>query len=150
MATLWKRALPQQYRMMRIVRGAVLNAAHAHGLPPSKGFANSVAKRAIGTLTGQWPEVLAAAHHRRQLGQSKRTDLRGLMASYLRLDAVKGGRLRYVRRSPLVQCWKFMSAQMTFIKHNGSSEEYEMMQRVLRLLDQAQKEYETFHGKEAK
>lgn len=60
MATLINRASPQQRRIYRIVRGAVKNAAHAHpGMKPDA-IADSIAKRATGTLTAQWPEVLAA------------------------------------------------------------------------------------------
>lgn len=50
----------RQWRLLRIISGAVKNAADAHpefGI--DKKFARSVAKRAVGTLTAQWPEVLA-------------------------------------------------------------------------------------------
>ena len=50
-----------QFRMLRIVSGAVLNAAHHHpGHPVDRKFARGVAKRAVGVLTVQWPEVLTA------------------------------------------------------------------------------------------
>jgi hypothetical protein len=54
MATLYKRADERQQVMLRIVAGAVRNAAHAHGMPVDREmmrFARSVAKRAVGTLT---------------------------------------------------------------------------------------------------
>lgn len=45
---------------MRIVAGAVINAAHGHPeVQIGPQFARSVAKRAAGTLTAQWPDVLA-------------------------------------------------------------------------------------------
>lgn len=44
-----------------MIEGAVKNACDAHpGWRPPKHFARSIAKRAAGTLTAQWPEVLAA------------------------------------------------------------------------------------------
>ncbi len=52
MATLWNRATPSQYRMLRAIAGAVRNVAHAHQLEVPKTFARSVGKRATGTLTG--------------------------------------------------------------------------------------------------
>lgn len=61
MASLYKRANGPQQRMLAIVSGAVLNAASAHPDRAVDGiFARSVAKRAVGTLSAQWPEVLAA------------------------------------------------------------------------------------------
>ncbi len=60
MASLYKRATPAQRLVLRMVAGAVKNAAHHHpewGLPEYA--ARSIAKRAAGTLTAQWPEVLA-------------------------------------------------------------------------------------------
>lgn len=52
--------ISRQERLLRIVRGAVKNAADAHPrwrIDPRFGY--SVAKRAAGTLMAQWPEVLA-------------------------------------------------------------------------------------------
>ena len=62
MVSLYKRATPSQARILRSVEGAVKNAADGHpsyNLPEN--FARSVAKRAAGTLTAQWPDVLALA-----------------------------------------------------------------------------------------
>lgn len=60
MATLYKRSTPSQKRILRIIEGAVKNAEHAH--PETKisdRFARSIAKRAAGTISAQWPELLA-------------------------------------------------------------------------------------------
>lgn len=64
MVSLYKRATPMQMRMLRIVEGAVLNTVHAHPEPREDlaRFARGVAKRAVGTLTAQLPEVLALDH----------------------------------------------------------------------------------------
>lgn len=83
MATLYKRATPSQARILRAVAGAVKNVGDAH---PEYGFneymARSIAKRACGTLTAQWPDVLAAK------------SVKGFSASE------KGGLLTYVRSRP--------------------------------------------------
>ena len=61
MTSLYNRATPSQKRILRIVEGAVKNAIDAHpGWNVPHNFARSVAKRAAGTLTAQWPDVLAA------------------------------------------------------------------------------------------
>ena len=61
MASLYNRATPPQARVLRIIEGAVHNAAHAHPeIKITPKFARGVAKRAAGTLTAQWPDVLAA------------------------------------------------------------------------------------------
>lgn len=78
MASLYKRANPAQQMMLRIVAGAVKNAADAHGVALPKSFARSVAKRLAGTLTAQWPEVLAANAPSDQVGSQL---LGGLSAS---------------------------------------------------------------------
>jgi hypothetical protein len=59
MATLYKRASPAQQLMLRIVAGAVRNAADAHEVKLPRNFARSVAKRAVGTLSAQMLNTLA-------------------------------------------------------------------------------------------
>ena len=66
MATLSKRADARQRRLLRIIEGAVKNTIDAH--PDwreidSKQFARSIAKRAVGTLSSQFDEVLALSHN---------------------------------------------------------------------------------------
>lgn len=61
MTTLYKRATPPQQRILRIVEGAIKNAADAHEeIKVSPRHRRSIAKRATGTLTAQFAEVLAA------------------------------------------------------------------------------------------
>ena len=62
MTTLYKRASPGQAQALRIIAGAVLNTHDAH---PGKyridaRFARGVAKRAVGTLSAQLADTLAA------------------------------------------------------------------------------------------
>ena len=61
MPSIARRATPRQAMVMRMIVGAVKNAADAH---PSwwnydRRLAHSIAKRAAGTLTAGWPDVLA-------------------------------------------------------------------------------------------
>ena len=62
MTSLYRRATPRQKKVLLMIEGACHNAAHAH---PKWEFdprlATSIAKRAAGTLTAQWPDVLAAS-----------------------------------------------------------------------------------------
>lgn len=140
MATLWNRATPPQYRMLRAIAGAVRNTAHAHQLEMPKNFARSVAKRATGTLTAQWPDVLAAKANRRQNGERDRLVSRCPECSHDFKGHSKGGRLRLLRRSPIRSLWKRFSANMWKVKREGTPEQYAAHVRVLKLLDEAQRE----------
>lgn len=61
MSTFTKRATPRQCVVFRMIRGAVWNAADCHpNWEIDRRYAASIAKRAAGTLTAGWPEVLAA------------------------------------------------------------------------------------------
>lgn len=63
MTTLYKRATPSQARILRAVAGAVKNAADAHPeYQLDEYMARSIAKRACGTITSQWGDLLAATH----------------------------------------------------------------------------------------
>lgn len=61
MTSLYNRATPCQAKVLKIIEGAVRNAEHAHKWNFPARAPRSIAKRAAGTLTAQWPEVLAAA-----------------------------------------------------------------------------------------
>jgi hypothetical protein len=62
MSSLYTRASPAQAQILKIVEGAIKNTSDAHPtyprLPPN--MARGIAKRAAGTLSAQWAEVLAA------------------------------------------------------------------------------------------
>lgn len=104
MTSIVRRATPSQQSIMRAVIGAVKNALDAHpGYVPPKWLANSVAKRAAGTLTAGWPDVLAA----RDSASSERG--RAVAASTLRLPRLscckrkaRRGPSLAIRRAPLV------------------------------------------------
>ena len=60
MSSLYKRATPRQARLLRMIEGACRNAAHAHpGRPLDDKLARGIAKRAAGTISAGWPDVLA-------------------------------------------------------------------------------------------
>lgn len=60
MSSLYTRANSRQARILRIVEGACHNAAHAHpGKVMDARFARSISKRAAGTMTAAWPDLLA-------------------------------------------------------------------------------------------
>ena len=61
MSTLYKRATKNQMRLLKAVSGAVLNEADAHGRVRDERQARSIAKRAVGTISAMWPDLLVAA-----------------------------------------------------------------------------------------
>ncbi len=101
MASIYNRATPSQRRVLRIIEGAIKNAcdAHPHQHVDTK-FARSIAKRAAGTLSGCWPEVLAA-----QMPSDRAASKLGKdsPASSYPPKAREGGRLSSRSRSPLRQ-----------------------------------------------
>lgn len=138
MAAIWKRATPPQYRMLRIIAGAVRNAAHAHRHDLPNSFARSVAKRAVGTLTADWPDVLAAKNQRRHEVVRAKLSMPDHRRSDLAQGQSKGDRLGF-RRSPIRKAWNEIAMQMWKIKRGGSSEQYLAHVRALQLLDEAQR-----------
>lgn len=72
MTSLYNRASPPQARVLRIIEGAIKNAADAHDeIRVSPRHRRSIAKRAAGTLTAQWPDVLAASRRSGSLPMAK-------------------------------------------------------------------------------
>lgn len=61
MSSLYKRATPSQARLLRIVEGAVKNVADAHKIEICPKTARSIAKRAAGTISAQYPELKGLA-----------------------------------------------------------------------------------------
>jgi hypothetical protein len=88
--TLYKRASPPQHRVLHIIEGAIKNASDAHKeIKVSLRHRRSIAKRAAGTLTAQWPEVLAATRRSGglkpvQTAPSENTRLKGLRSPRMR------------------------------------------------------------------
>lgn len=144
MASLYKRATLRQARTLRIIAGAVKNAADAHAVALPRSFARSVAKRATGTLTAQWPDVLAlridAASERVEGVISRRPEHRSAQIA----KRTQGGRLGLRRRSPLRQLWKDISRGLWRIRRaQGEEQRYQAYIEILQMIDRAASREET-------
>jgi len=122
--------------MLKVIAGAVINVCDHHGLQRDRKFARSVAKRAVGTLTASWPDVLAAKETRRRHNGSgeivRSPDLGG--SHPVRRPSRRGPSQR-LRRSPLCKAWMKVSSEMCKYKHGLMSiEDYEANIRVLKIL----------------
>lgn len=115
-----------QRRIYRAVSGAVRNVRVAHpewGICPQA--EKSIAKRAAGTLSSQWPEVLAA----------RPSDRRQVDASHARRPA--GGKVATAAHLPPFSARVFakISALVGPAKRSGKTERVETLIEVLRLVD---------------
>ena len=137
MSSLYKRATPPQARILRIVEGAVKNAADAH---PNYGidrrFCRSVAKRAAGTLTAQWPEVLAAKPSDKPVGVIVRTSQR--LAADPGKPRVRGPS-ELTRRSPLRLLHVELGILACKAKHDGNAERFAAIADCLRAVARLEK-----------
>jgi hypothetical protein len=161
MVTLAKRASPSQARILRIVEGAVLNAADAHAKPRDEQFARSIAKRAAGTLTAQWPDVLAANSRPPKSGPAadgkcracerrKHAALRRVRRDRVKLNngaaadrlpsADQGAPSQFNRRRPLLELWGRLKREMWSIRRNGTNAQYEAHVHLLRMVHKMHKD----------
>lgn len=137
MSSLYKRATPSQRRILRIVEGCVKNAGDAHpaaGITPR--LARSIAKRAAGTLTAQWPDVLAARMPSDRVGG----DIAGLhqpQASQPMKASGRGPR-QFKSRSLVPQLVKWCSMRVGPAKRAGKMERAEALIEVLRQIAKLQ------------
>lgn len=139
MSSLYKRATPSQAMVLRIVEGAVKNATDAHPeLKISPRHRRSIAKRAAGTLTAQWPDVLAAS---RALSDSRAsghgTTGRGRVAHHAK-PLGRGG-THFLKASPLGrfpvrEFIREISRPIRGLKEAGQTERAEALIDVLRLI----------------
>lgn len=136
MTSLYNRATPSQRRILRAVEGAVKNAADAHPemlLTPR--FARSVAKRAAGTLTAQWPDVLAAQSERSVSAAETPAGSGGARTSQVLRGSKRGSQKLYSLRSPLRGLWKQFSIEVGEAKKAGQTERAETLIHVLKSID---------------
>ena len=133
MATLYKRATAPQVRILRAVAGAVRNVAHAHpdwNIHPLA--AKSIAKRATGTLTAQWPDVLAAHS---VPSEWVRNNVTAILPTFALVSKRrKGGDLGYPRSLPLSRLWKTLASKVRAAKIAGQTERVETLIEVLKLI----------------
>jgi hypothetical protein len=138
MVTLYKRATPAQARILRIVEGAVKNAADAHPeLKISPHYRRSIAKRAAGTLTAQWPDVLAAKRSLSESGDA-RTPMQPRRRQQPAKDTMTAGRgaFRFFKRSPLGRVESTLRFRMKGIKANEHPEYARATIDALRLISE--------------
>lgn len=128
-------------RIFRAVEGAVRNTAHGHPRwHLTDDMARSIAKRATGTLTAAWPDVLAA-----RSVSSDGANGYVVAASWpppprRRTTASAGrGASRLTRRSPLPRLWKELAKQVGTAKRAGQTERAEILIEVLRLIAKEQR-----------
>ena len=148
MVTLSKRATPSQSRILRIVEGAVLNVADAKGLPRNEWLARSIAKRAAGTLTAQWPEVLAANTRLPVKGAAspykclacERRERSARLSARREHSILSGGNARrqpsqVLRRLPLLELWQRLKREMWIVRRSGDQAKYDAYVHLLRMID---------------
>ena len=158
MVTLSKRATPSQQRILRIIEGAVLNAADAHQIKRDERMARSIAKRAAGTLSSQWPDVLAANMRPSVSGSSGDFQCRAcerrehLTAIRARRERVKqrtydakadslitaaqgGGLLPPNKQPPLLELWRRLKREMWHISRSDDQSKYLAYVDLLRMID---------------
>lgn len=130
---------PSQLRIFKAVAGAVRNAAESH---PSwnidRRFEHSIAKRAAGTLTAGWPDVLAA---RSVSSDEARDSTRTYPASCpvkLRRPG-KRGSSGFQRRSPLKILWQQIAMQMKGVKASGDMARAAALIDVLKMIAELQR-----------
>lgn len=135
MVTLYKRATASQRRVLRIVEGAIKNAADAH---PEFRFtpriARSIAKRAAGTLTAQWPDVLAAKMPSGRSDQTPGASI-GAPIPHLRRVSGKGLRTSAHPQPQLRKMWKWLSIEVGAAKRAGAIERAQAFIEVLKRID---------------
>lgn len=142
MSSLYNRATPSQARILRIVEGAVKNATDAHpGLKISPQHRRSIAKRAAGTLTAQWPDVLAARGSSESPLVSSKSRPSGQLSD-ARKTAGRGS-LTFVKRSPLRLLEGQIASQLKALKASGDTERVAAFIDVLRMISELRKPSDT-------
>lgn len=146
MSSLYKRATPRQAVVLRMVEGAVRNAAHAH---PGRTFddehmARSIAKRAAGTLIAGWPSVLAASQVRSE-GSGGQLESRSATRSRVPLRSIPGavggtfshdrrGASQLTWRAPVRLLHRAIGNECGHAKKAGDTERHAALVDVLRLI----------------
>lgn len=133
MSSLYNRATPSQAAVLRIVEGAVKNATDAHPtLEISPRHRRSIAKRAAGTLTASWPDVLAAKRSSDSREPVNPTPGRGQPAHCLKRSGRRGFRL--AKAPPLDRLHKAIAAELWDLERAGLTERVAAFIYVLRMI----------------
>ena len=135
MSTLWKRASGPQFRMLRIVSGAVLDAANAHPHKvPDKSFARSVAKRAVGTISSQWAELLAAETKVDPLSGKRPVSLSPGRNHRSPATSDGGGRPQFVKADPFAKLCHRLGKMITPLRLSGDTEAVDAIREAIKAI----------------
>ncbi len=134
MASLYNRATPSQRRILRVIEGVCKNVADAHpDYQISPRAAQSIAKRAAGTLTAQWPDVLALRSAMSVSGERARFEPAVAPVSDFRKGPVRGSR-QVSSRAPLRALRKELQILVKPAKLSGQMERAETLIDVLKMI----------------
>lgn len=130
--------------MLRIIEGSVRDAVQAHGgVVIPEYMPRSIAKRAVGTLSSQWGDVLAASQAPSESDAPQLCEgaLRARLSCLAGGSLTRGaGRSRRVvsqqsRRHPLAKLVRAISVQLRNLKRAGEHERAAAFIDVLRMID---------------
>lgn len=143
MSSLYKRATPAQRKILRMVEGVVRDVINTHPdwkIPDVA--ARSISKRAVGTLTAQWPDVLAASLATSSLraGEGRFEPSQPPNGS---IAWPKGrGALNLVKRTPLSKLRTLrlrLGIMAGKARKAGHTARYEALADALRVIDEVEK-----------
>lgn len=127
-------------KLFNAITGAVINAADAH--PKwnlTRNMANSIAKRAAGTLTADWPEVLAACRKPSDEDRSLRNHGRPRGLSVARRGGINGQVSQLQFRHLTLLAGK-LGDEARKANYAGNTERVNTIIEVLRMIATMQKE----------
>ena len=138
MSTLYVRCSLRQAKLLRMVEGAVKNTADAHKgwFTYSPRLGRSIAKRAVGTLTAAWPEVLALPQQ--AASESAKGGSTGSSGAASATELCKSARWgrghRFRDRASLRRVHKELSARAGDLRRSGQTERLTGIIEALRLI----------------
>ena len=135
MASLYKRASASQALILRIVEGACKNVCDIHPeleIPPK--FRRSIAKRAAGTISAQWSELLARGRQPVSARALLRVVMRRVRRSQISM-AASGERIP-MTPFPAQRLIKEISRPLKELRAAGEFEKVEAYITVLKKIDE--------------
>lgn len=142
MTSLYNRATPSQRRILRAIEGAIKNTCDAHTeLQISPQHRRSIAKRAAGTLTAQWPEVLAAAGRPSSESSGAPNPTRTPPRSSELVTAAARRALRLAKRPPWQRLISELSRPIKGLKDAGDLDRAQFHIDVLRAIHRLRQEH---------
>ena len=140
MVSLYKRATLSQRRILRVVEGAVKNAAHGHpDWVVTDSMARSIAKRAAGTLASQLDAVLAAVQEPSGRAAGSTGLSRNPRLAQLRVPDGRGTS-QSIRRSPLSSLQNKIASMADAARAMERIERYDACVEILGLIKELRKQ----------